>query len=56
MDLNEVEQIRNALAYGDQKMEEIRQRMRELTSMERDMKAVRQKLINRLADLEKGKV
>ena len=55
MDLNEIEQIRNALAYGNKKMVEIRQRMQELKSMERDIKAVRQKLINRLADLEKGK-
>lgn len=54
MDLNEVEQIRNALVFGDKKIEEIRQRMQELNAMARDMTAVRQKLIDRLAELEKG--
>ena len=52
VDLNEIEQIRNALTHGDQKLSEIRQRMQELKAMERDMKAVRQKLIDRLAELE----
>ena len=52
VDLNEIEQIRIALTYGDQKLSEIRQRMQELKAMERDMKAVRQKLIDRLAELE----
>lgn len=52
VDLNEIEQIRIALTYGDQKLSEIRQRMQELKAMQRDMKAVRQKLIDRLAELE----
>ena len=55
VDVDEIDQIRTALAYGDKKLFEIRQRMTELRAMEADMNAVRQKLIDRLAELERGK-
>lgn len=55
VDVNEIDQIRTALAYGDRKLREIRQRMTELKAMEADMVAVRQKLVIRLADLDKEK-
>ncbi len=55
VDVDEIDQIRTALAYGDKKLFEIRQRMTELMAMEADMNAVRQKLIDRLAELERGK-
>lgn len=55
VDVNEIDQIHTALAYGDKKLFEIRQRMTELKAMEADMNAVRQKLINRLSELERGK-
>lgn len=54
VDVNEIDQIRHALAYGDKKLGEIRNRMEELNAMERDMIRVRQRLIDRLETLEKG--
>ena len=55
VDVNEIDQIRTALAYGDRKLREIRQRMTELKAMEADMVAVRQKLVIRLGELDKEK-
>lgn len=55
VDINECDQIRNALAYGDKKLREIRNRMKELKDMEQDMIRVRHRLTNRLAELEKEK-
>jgi hypothetical protein len=55
VDINECDQIRNALAYGDKKLGEIRNRMKELKDMEQDMIRVRHRLTNRLAELEKEK-
>ena len=52
VDINEVDQIHNALSYGNKKLREIRQRMQELKAMEQDMLRVRTKLIDRLSQLE----
>ena len=52
VDINEVDQIHNALSYGDKKLREIRQRMQELKAMEQDMLRVRTKLTDRLSQLE----
>ena len=54
VDVNEIDQIRHALTYGDKKLGEIRNRMEELKAMEPDMVGVRQKLIDRLETLEIG--
>ena len=52
VDINEIDQIHNALSYGDKKLSEIRQQMQELKAMEQDMLQVRKKLIERLNELE----
>ena len=52
VDINEVDQIHKALAYGDKKLSEIKQRMQELDALEQDMLQVRKKLIDRLKELE----
>jgi len=52
VDINEIDQIRNALAFGDRKLFEIRHHMRELESMKQDMLRVRKKLTDRLNELE----
>ncbi|MDD3991892.1 MAG: MerR family DNA-binding transcriptional regulator [Desulfobacterales bacterium] len=53
-DPDEAAQIRKSLAYGERKLEELRERMRELKLMEEDLQAVAAKLRRRLAQLEKG--
>ena len=53
-DPDEAAQIRKSLAYGERKLEEIRERLRELKLMEGDLQAVAAKLRRRLAQLEKG--
>ena len=55
VDINEIDQIRRALRYGDKKLGEIKLRMEELKAMEQDMTEVRQKLIGRLETLEREK-
>ncbi|MBI4797551.1 MAG: MerR family DNA-binding transcriptional regulator [Desulfarculus sp.] len=52
VDLDEAEQIRRSLAYGEEKLREIAQRLEELRLLEQDILAVRQKLIDRLTHLE----
>ena len=52
VDVNEIDQIRSALSYGEKKLREIRQRMQELNTMEQDMLRVRKKLTDRLNELE----
>ncbi|MFH1034695.1 MAG: MerR family DNA-binding transcriptional regulator [Pseudomonadota bacterium] len=53
VDLDETEQIRRSLAYGQDKLAEIRQRMEELRLLEQDILAVRERLLTRLAQMEK---
>ena len=55
VDVNEIDQIRSALSYGDKKLKEIRQRRKELEALETEMRAVREKLIRRLATRERKK-
>ena len=55
VDVNEIDQILQALTYGAKKLEEIRHRMQELKAMEEDMLRIRQRLVDRFETLEKGK-
>ena len=50
-DINEVTQIERSLAYGQRKLEEIRQRVVELEMLEQDLLSVRDKLTKRLEEL-----
>ena len=54
-DPDEAAQIRKSLAYGERKLEEIRERLRELNLMEADLRAVAVKLRRRLAQLEEDR-
>lgn len=53
VDVNEIDQIRSALSFGDKKLMEIGQRRKELKALETEMRAVREKLIRRLETLER---
>jgi len=55
IDMNEADQIRKALEYGDRKLLEIRTRVEELTLLEQDIRSVKGKLIERLAEIEGDK-
>lgn len=50
-DPNELEQIEKSLKYGDAKLKEIRERKKELTLLEQDILATRDKLIKRKLEL-----
>lgn len=52
LDVDEVRQIRTALAFGEQKLHDIRERIEDLELMEQDLMAVKQKLQRRLTELE----
>ncbi len=52
IDMNEADQIRKALGYGDRKLLEIQTRVEELTLLEKDIRSVIKKLISRLAEIE----
>lgn len=52
IDMNEADQIKKALEYGDRKLAEIRTHMEELDLLERDICSVKAKLIERLAEIE----
>jgi DNA-binding transcriptional MerR regulator len=54
VDLDEEEQIRRALAYGERKLAEIGERVRDLQNLARDIESVRAKLRARLAELRPG--
>ncbi len=53
IEMNEVDQIETSLAYGEKKLDEIRERQEELQLLEQDILAVRNKLLKRLAELNK---
>ncbi|MCB2226756.1 MAG: MerR family DNA-binding transcriptional regulator [Desulfarculaceae bacterium] len=55
VDLDEAEQIKRSLAYGDKKLAEIHQRIEELKMLARDIESVRDKLQDRLGQLKEGK-
>ena len=52
IDMNESDQIRKALEYGDRKLLEIQTRGEELILLEQDIRSVKEKLIYRLAEIE----
>ena len=52
IDMNESDQIRKALEYGDRKLLEIQTRVEELILLEQDIRSVKEKLIYRLAEIE----
>ncbi len=51
-DLDERHQIEKSLEFGEAKLKEIRERQKELELLEQDILATRQKLINRIAQLD----
>ena len=50
-DVNEIVQIEKSLKFGDAKLKEIQDRKRELTLLEQDMLATKEKLIRRLNEI-----
>ncbi len=50
--MDEVEQLKKSLAYGDKKLKEVDERMEELQVLKQDLYAVRQKILNRLAQIQ----
>ncbi|SMC17050.1 DNA-binding transcriptional regulator, MerR family [Desulfacinum hydrothermale DSM 13146] len=52
-DLDEVSQIQKSLDYGRRKLQEIRERMRDLVLLEQDLLAVQKKLERRLEELQR---
>ncbi len=53
IDMNEADQIKKALEYGERKLLEIHTRVEELTLLEQDIRSVKEKLIERLTEIEK---
>ena len=51
-DVKEIEQIEKSLKFGDAKLKEIRNRKRELTLLEQDILATREKLIKRFKEIK----
>jgi DNA-binding transcriptional MerR regulator len=52
VDMDEIAQIRKSLVFGEQKLAEIRTRIRDLQLLEQDMQAVGARLRDRLQELE----
>ncbi|HDI60868.1 MAG TPA: MerR family DNA-binding transcriptional regulator [Desulfobacteraceae bacterium] len=52
VDMDEADQIRKSLEYGEKKLRELAQRKEEISAMEADLEAVRQKMLERLKQLE----
>ena len=52
IDMNEADQIKKALEFGERKLLEIQTRVEELTLLEQDIHSVKEKLIKRLAEIE----
>jgi DNA-binding transcriptional MerR regulator len=51
LDVDEVRQIQTALAFGERKLRDIRERIEDLVLMEQDLMAVKDKLLKRLNEL-----
>jgi len=51
-DMDEIDQLKKSLAYGDKKLKEIDERMDELQILKQDLLAARQKILDRLAKIE----
>jgi len=54
VDMDETEQIKKSLLYGEKKLSEIRDRINELKKLEQEMNTVKGKLQQRLKAIEKG--
>ncbi len=54
IDTNEIEQIEKSLKFGDTKLKEIQERKNELTLLEQDLFATKQKLTQRLNELKQS--
>ena len=52
IDMNEADQIKKALEFGERKLLEIQTHVEELNLLEQDIRSVKEKLIERLADIE----
>jgi len=52
IDMNEADQIKKALEFGERKLLEIQTRVEELNLLEQDIRSVKDKLIERLAEIE----
>jgi DNA-binding transcriptional MerR regulator len=55
-ELEETDQIRRSLEYGDLRLKEIRERIAELKTLEQDILSVMDKLVGRLEALENSKI
>ena len=53
VNMSEAEQIEKSLAYGEKKLEEIREQIKELEFLEEDILSVKEKLLKSLAKLKK---
>lgn len=51
-DMEETEQLKKTLAYGDKKLKEIDERMEELKILKQDLLAVRRKILDRLSEIQ----
>ena len=51
IDMNEADQIKKALEFGERKLLEIQTRVEELNLLEQDIHSVKEKLIKRLAEI-----
>ena len=51
-DMDEIDQLKKSLAYGEKKLKEIDERMEELHILKQDLLAVQEKIVNRLAEIE----
>jgi len=52
IDMNEADQIKKALEFGERKLLEIQTRVEELNLLGQDIHSVKEKLIKRLAEIE----
>ena len=53
IDMNEADQIKKALEFGERKLLEIQTHVEELILLEQDIRSVKEKLVERLAEIEK---
>ena len=53
-EFNEITQIDTSLAYGEKKLRELRDRIKELQLLEQDILTVRDKLLKRQSEIRKG--
>ena len=52
LNMTEVEQIRKSLAYGEKKLAEIRERVKELQLLEQDLLSVKKRLLASLTEIK----